>query len=768
MKRFRPLVPVCLTLLLGACAGGSGPSRDLTLRRVVLYQNGIGYFERSGVLRGDRLRLSLRSHEVGDVLKSLMVIDRSSGRQRAVSAVLPQPKAPRADDKGAKDDDRDPMTAIDILLSEGGTHQLTVAYAVPTPIWKAAYRVVLPETDAASARAEGRGTTPAEGLLQGWALIDNTSGEHWERVSLTLATGAPLTFALDLRTPQYAARPDLTGQLVRPVATGAVFAEQADQTVDSDGDRIADVYDKCPNEPETYNGLEDEDGCPDRGRVIVRSSKIEILERIYFGRGSADLKPVSFPIADAIASVMKGNPQIQQIEIQGHASDEEPRGYEVAERRAAAVRSYLIQHGVEAARLTGRGYGPTRPVSSDKTEDGRSRNRRVEFSILKQRGDEDEERRRPPARNSSPISASSAAASARPSAAPQDVAGATRYQLSDPVTIPRGSSTMVSVINQMGGQLGRPAEASSPGGPADAVGAVEDIFLFRPDGNVPGSARHPLRAARLRPGQPLEAGPVAVFASGTFVGEGLIGRLRAGETAFVPYALDSSTQVKQNSDETRQPVRLVSLAQGSAVVEDMAIRSTRYEIAVGSSAPRRLFLRHGRRSGYTAGELPPGTESNDEAHLLPLPISAGKTSVITVEERKPERRTVALTAEGEQLTPYLDKTQLPAELLQRLRELSRLAAERDKLTTEIEEIRRRQSDLSDRSNELRESLRTIEKMQSAAALQRELLAKLQDASQKSEQASKQLVAKTEAQAAATARFTELLRDVRLAEPAPPK
>lgn len=758
MKRFRPLVPVCLTLLLGACAGGSGSSRDLTLRRVVLYQNGIGYFERSGVLRGDRLRLSLRSHEVGDVLKSLMVIDRSSGRQRAVSAVLPQPKA------GEKTEDRDPMTAIDILLSERGTHQLTVAYAVPTPIWKAAYRVVLPETDAASARAEGRGTTPAEGLLQGWALIDNTSGEHWERVSLTLATGAPLTFALDLRTPQYAARPDLTGQLVRPVATGAVYAEQADQTLDSDGDRIADIYDKCPNEPETYNGLEDEDGCPDRGRVIVRSSKLEILDRIYFNRGSADLKPISFPIADAIVAVMKGNPQIQQVEIQGHASDEEPRGYEVAERRAAAVRTYLVQHGVEAARLSSRGYGPTRPVSSDKTEDGRSRNRRVEFSIAK-RSDDEEERRSPPPRSRSPISASSAAASARPSAAPQDVAGATRYQLSDPVTIPRGSSTMVSVINQLGVP---PAESSAPaGGQGDAVGAVEDIFLFRPDGNVQGSARHPLRAARLRPGQPLEAGPVAVFAGGTFVGEGLIGRLRAGETAFVPYALDSSTKVTQNSDETRQPVRLVSLAQGAAVVEDMAIRSTRYEIAVGPSAPRRLFLRHGRRTGYTAGELPPGTESNDDAHLLPLPISAGKTSQITVEERKPERRTVALTAEGEQLTPYLDKTQLPAELVQRLRELSKLAADRDKLTTEIEEIRGRLSDLSDRSNELRESLRTIEKMQSAAALQRELLAKLQDASQKSEQAGKQLVAKTEAQAAATARFTELLRDVKLEEAAPP-
>lgn len=754
----------------GGCAG-RGPTRELTLRRVVLYQNGVGYFERSGLLRGDRLRLTLRSHEVGDVLKSLMVLDQEPGqalgrgRQRAVSVVLPQPGR---DPSAGKDKAGDDLTAVDILLSEGGTHQLTVAYAVPTPVWKAAYRVVLPEAPAAAADSS-RGTTPTQGLLQGWALIDNASGESWSRVALTLATGAPLTFALDMRTPQFVARPDLTGQLIRPVATGAIFAEQADSSLDTDRDGIPDVNDKCPSEPETYNGIQDEDGCPDRGRVLVTSTRIEILERLYFARGSAEIKPAAAPLLDAVAATLKGHPQLQLISVDGHASDEEQKGYELAERRAAAVRRALVERGVQAERLTSRGYGATRPLSSARDEASRERNRRTEFMILKNA--DGDERGGESARPAGGITASAAAQSAKPGQAPRDVAGTTHYVLSDPVTIPRGSSTMVSVINQLGqlGQHGQPGQHDQQGQQDQAAGAVEDIYLYRPDAAVPGSADHPLRAARLVPPSPLEAGPVAVFAGGTFVGEGLIGRLRAGEAAFVPYALDSSTTVRTSVQEQPQPVRLVSLRQGVATVEDVAVRGARYEIAVGKSPPPRLFLRHGRRAGYTpqTSELPPGTESNDDALLLPVPLQAGKTSVLTVEERKQVRRQVSLSAEGESLEPYLERTKLPAELVARLRELAKLSTERAKLAEGSEHLREQLADLTQRSDELRESLRTVEKMASAAALARELVGKLQDASQKSEAISKQLVARSEAMAAASARYTELLRDLRLDEPAAP-
>ena len=158
---------------------------------------------------------------------------------------------------------------------------------------------------------------------------------------------------------------------------------------DNDKDRILDKDDKCPNEPETYNGFEDEDGCPDKGRVIVRRGKLEILDKIYFETDKAIIKPISYPILDAIAATLKGNPEILLIEVQGHADERGDDDYNMrlTEARSQAVRTYLTDKGVEAGRLQAHGYGETRPVCNEHNEDCWSKNRRVEFVIIKRSGD---------------------------------------------------------------------------------------------------------------------------------------------------------------------------------------------------------------------------------------------------------------------------------------------------------------------------------------------------------------------------------------------
>jgi outer membrane protein OmpA-like peptidoglycan-associated protein len=154
---------------------------------------------------------------------------------------------------------------------------------------------------------------------------------------------------------------------------------------DNDKDRILDKDDKCPNEPETYNGFEDEDGCPDKGRVLLRRGKLEILDKIYFETAKAIIKPISFPILDAVAATMKGNPQIMLVEIQGHADERGDDDYNMrlTEDRAAAVKQYLIEHGAGADRLQSHGYGETKPVCPQHNEACWSKNRRVEFVILR-------------------------------------------------------------------------------------------------------------------------------------------------------------------------------------------------------------------------------------------------------------------------------------------------------------------------------------------------------------------------------------------------
>ena len=158
---------------------------------------------------------------------------------------------------------------------------------------------------------------------------------------------------------------------------------------DNDKDRILDKDDKCPNEPEVYNGFEDEDGCPDKGRVILRRGKLEILDKVYFETDKAIIKPISYPILDAVAATLKGNPEIVLIEIQGHADERGDDAYNMnlTEARSQAVRTYLVEKGVEAGRLNAHGYGETRPVCNEHNEECWSRNRRVEF-VIEKRSDE--------------------------------------------------------------------------------------------------------------------------------------------------------------------------------------------------------------------------------------------------------------------------------------------------------------------------------------------------------------------------------------------
>ena len=154
---------------------------------------------------------------------------------------------------------------------------------------------------------------------------------------------------------------------------------------DNDKDRILDVDDTCPNEPETYNGYQDEDGCPDKGKVIVHKGRIEILEKIYFETDKAIIKPVSYPILDAVAKTLKGNPQILQMEIQGHADERgsDDHNMKLTGDRAHSVKTYMVNKGIDANRLQAKGYGETRPVDRRSNEEAWSKNRRVEFVIIK-------------------------------------------------------------------------------------------------------------------------------------------------------------------------------------------------------------------------------------------------------------------------------------------------------------------------------------------------------------------------------------------------
>jgi len=126
---------------------------------------------------------------------------------------------------------------------------------------------------------------------------------------------------------------------------------------------------------------------PVEKKVVLRDNHIEINEKIQFALAKSEILSASFGLLDEVAKVIQENPHIQQISIEGHASDEGDDKYNLnlSKLRAESVRAYLISKGVAKDRLTATGFGEAKPlVANDTSEAAREKNRRVEFNITKQ------------------------------------------------------------------------------------------------------------------------------------------------------------------------------------------------------------------------------------------------------------------------------------------------------------------------------------------------------------------------------------------------
>jgi outer membrane protein OmpA-like peptidoglycan-associated protein len=183
---------------------------------------------------------------------------------------------------------------------------------------------------------------------------------------------------------------------------------------DRDNDGIRDDLDQCPDEPETYNGYQDDDGCPDDDRdapqladhdngctksgptdgtdcpdrVIVSDSSIVTLKSIEFEFNSAVIQKRSYGILNAVADALRDNPDIEIVEVRGHTDERGNDEYnlDLSDRRAASVVTYLTAHGIAPERLTSTGYGETMPIDKAHNEAAWAKNRRVEFQIRKRAG----------------------------------------------------------------------------------------------------------------------------------------------------------------------------------------------------------------------------------------------------------------------------------------------------------------------------------------------------------------------------------------------
>ncbi len=209
------------------CARGPMVSSNLPLRRVVVYRNGVGYFERGGHVDQTEVKFRMRQGTIGDFLATLAIVERGGSTVRSASfpvevadKFLPQPQSPYADLLKRPEDmapkERNPLREVTLRL-DGEDHDLAVGYVAETPLWRPSYRVVIGKDGQAA--------------LQSWGIVQNLSGEDWNNVQLVLVAGAPLAFQSTLGNAIVPQRPIVTdtGEVISAMPTGVTSLNEKDK-----------------------------------------------------------------------------------------------------------------------------------------------------------------------------------------------------------------------------------------------------------------------------------------------------------------------------------------------------------------------------------------------------------------------------------------------------------------------------------------------------------------------------------------------------------
>jgi hypothetical protein len=619
MNRFslRAWVHCCLifvTVFAAAAASGQeavAQEPPLPLARVVLFSSSVGFFEHRGQVEGDRqIEFTFKTADINDLLKSLVVQDRGGGLVTAVHYGSPEPlartlrtfavdltegptlaeifqqlrghevhvEAPgpvkgtivgvetrrlpaekevevqvlnlRTDEglRSVRLDgilltrfaspqiDREFQQALALLAAEhaseqkrvkldfrgAGKRQVSVGYIQEAAVWKTSYRLVLSDKEPP--------------FLQGWAIVENTTPHDWRDVQLTLVSGRPISFLMDLYEPLFMARP-----LVTPEQHASL-------------------------RPRVY----DQD-------LAGRQREFEAAGVVARGRhasGSAD------------GGAMMGG-----------------------------------MGGMGMGGMMGGAFGGDQPAGAS---------RPFVTSVI-------------PVTDGSNIDLAQGVAAA---ASAGDVGELFRYVIKQPVTLGRGESAMLPIVNE-------------------AVKG-EKVAIFHPAVH----AKHPLAGLRLTNTTALHwlQGPITLFDGGEYAGDARIEDIPPGSTRLVSYALDLETEVAVEEKPAQQVLVALAIRKGGLVLKHKMTRQAHYTVKNSSDHARHVLIERPIDAAWRLVE-PAAAETTRALHRLAIHAEPGKPAVLAIrEEREQADEYELVTLEPAQLDVYLRAPAATPALKQALEE----------------------------------------------------------------------------------------------------
>ena len=756
----RATLSVALLAALAATGCARPPvvaSPGLRVQRVVVYRNGVAYFERRGHVEGDEVRFKMQESEVGDFLATLAVMERGGSTVRAAAFPLKVEDDAEPGPDGApppRTEDQKKGLETVVLTLDGKAHDLQVGYVAASPVWRPSYRLVV--------------HAPGDADLQAWGVVENVSGEDWKDVRLSLVAGAPLAFRSDLGTLVTPERPMVhdNGEVVAVVPHGetSLASQKAPAPADAPGLGLSGVGEGGGGGGEgiglgSFGGLGHGAGTgtgqgigSGRGRLggghateapHIREGATsvngrlppEVIQRIvrqHFGR---------FRLC--YENGLRTNPNLQGrvavrfvIDRGGAVTTSSDGGSDLPDSsvvsciaRAFRNMSFPQPEGGVVTVVYPMSFSPGELAANTTTED---------------------QEVPPPPAPPPPPEAVSAPRNLLSLAAIDVQGGDTRYDLPLPITVPDHSATMVMLVSrQVSG---------------------EALYLFAPDGGVADSSSHPFRVARFTNATPalLERGPIAVFQEGAFLGQGVLDPLPPGATATVPFALERAIAVDLDRHYDEQGARLAKIENGELTIERDRVTQTKYRMRNGGDQPAKLLVKHPRQPGTRLVSPPAGTEDNvgTSSALVPALLPARGNAELLVDERAAQREAVdwfgAIADAAVQA--FVADAKSDRAVAQKLSAAWVVRAAVVKARDEHAALQRQASDLSQASEETRRNLRSIEKNKTAEALRQKLTARLADTSAKLDVINRRVVELDSKLAELGVQFSEAVRDIRVVLP----
>jgi hypothetical protein len=531
------------------------------------------------------------------------------------------------------------LRRLTITTTGTGERDLFVSYVSEVPVWKATYRLVLPSA-----------TEPRKPLIQGWAIVDNTVGEDWENVELSLVAGAPQSFIQAISRPYYMQRP------VVPLPQRALLAPQTHQAAiatsgagglsgavtDARGAALPGVTvqvlrggvrvaDTVTNPPGQYRisgiapGLYDVTFALQGFRTVARPS-------VSVSGGMETLLNATMEVGTVSQSitVTAGTP----------ATPPPPPSAPVYDFRATG-----------AGRGAGAGGGAGVGGFVDRIDD---------------------------ARQAQQVDATGA-----------QLGDLFSYKLKEPVTIRKNQSALVPIL----------------------AGEVEadKVSLW----NASSGSPRALRAIWLTnsTGMTLDGGSFSVIEGQAFSGEGLMEPLKTGEKRLLSYALDLGINLGSKGENVPTRITKVRIANGLVIQEVEERQNRTYTARNEDTEPRTLVVEHPARAGWTiGGDLKPA-ETTTAWHRFRIPIPAKTTATFTVEEVRPTQAQyqistisddqIALLVREKAITPAIEASL--REVLKRKAEVARIADQISTREAEITQISRDQDRLRENMKSLKGS-----------------------------------------------------------------